>query len=460
MLLESIEEEEEEQLERRRRGGEDDEDQNLEDDNNNEDAVEISQEESYKAFIEAFKKCRDDETSNVILAIGALPSINHVLGRGHTYTRLLKFCIANGILSKEKYDKKTAYTKLGRADLTEFHTSAISASANDGTFGSMCRAVLDPFEAELIKLAPKKGEAAATNNANSVANRIALLAWLVVSDSACPIWEELQKEISPHVKPQLLDQMDGVNGWKSRKYDELCSIAEAIKGGPEIDFKLFEASHIGTEAALAMASFNPGLAVLESPWLRANCTAMINLHDQLIANLDCSGSGTPAGTIERRIKCFNQFLGPEGKVKNLNLFYCFVVWEDAVQNRGKDIRWLSRTLQTGRSSAEKIDITKSSSDISLSKKDKKTIFMMKQMMSPTFSSSPAILPAVKQEIQDDEYLKEKSILAKRKAEYYEQKTKTKSTFQCNRVMESAAFQHFSQEEQNQIKQKILANLLS
>lgn len=67
-------------------------------------------------------------------------------------------------------------------------------------------------------------------------------------------------------------------------------------------------------------------------------TTYVNLHDELIGNLDCSGSSAVDGTLERRLKCFNSFVGPYGRNKNMGLFYCFLVWE------GKNTRWLSKRL--------------------------------------------------------------------------------------------------------------------
>lgn len=82
--------------------------------------------------------------------------------------------------------------------------------------------------------------------------------------------ENGHKHIDSHVKPQLLDQMDGINGMKNRVFEQLCSIAETIKGSSEVDLSLFSEGNIGSEAATAKATFNPALATLEPSWLRAN----------------------------------------------------------------------------------------------------------------------------------------------------------------------------------------------
>lgn len=424
-------------------------------------------EEDYKNFVEAFKRCPHEDGKNVITTIGTLPSINNILGRGHTYTRLLKFCVSHKLLDKEKYEKKTAYTKLTKAELVEFHNCAIEASEDERTFALMCRVILDPFRAEISKLTSNVD--VNPTSTNNFGNKIALLAWLVVSDSATSIWEELQKEVDPNIKPQLLDQMNGINGWKTKLFEKLCSVGEAIKLGSEIDFSLFDENHIGTEAAAAMAHFSPGQATLDPAWLKTNYTAMVNLHDQLLSNLDCSGSSTPAGTIDRRIRCFNNFLGPEGKVKNLPLFYCFVVWEDAVVRRAKDIRWLSRTLTTGRPSLlefndnnmNRSNVGKSRDEFVLSKKDAKTVFMMKQIMSPmTPISGVGSMISSGMEACNNQGPELPSLLEKRKAEYMEQLTKQAITQQMKSVMENPDFFcRFSTEQQNQITERFMNSLL-
>jgi hypothetical protein len=77
-------------------------------------------------------------------------------------------------------------------------------------------------------------------------------------------------------------------------------------------------------------------------------TQYVNLHDQLVANLDASGKSLAEHVLERRIECFQRFIGNLGRGKNIPLFYCFVLWE------GTNTRWATRRLgaSIGASSAD------------------------------------------------------------------------------------------------------------
>ncbi len=67
-------------------------------------------------------------------------------------------------------------------------------------------------------------------------------------------------------------------------------------------------------------------------------TKYVNAHDELIARLDASGQALAEHVYERRLECFNNFIGPLGCGKNMPLFYCFLVWE------GNGTRWTTRRL--------------------------------------------------------------------------------------------------------------------
>lgn len=382
--------------------------------------------------------------------------MNGSTDRAHTLTRLLKHCLLSGVLDKDEFGKKS-YSKLKAAESASFRQAVEAGSKTNCLFTGMCRAVLDPFETDVAKT---DASMASIVGNNSYANKVALLAWLVISDSASFIWEELNKHVEPQMKPQMLEQLDGINARKPILFEQLCSVAEAIKGSVDIDLTLFEEGHIGSETATAMASFNPALATLDSVWLRTNTTSMINLHDQLLANFDCSGSGLPAGSIERRVKCFQQFLGPaEGKVKNLNLFYCFVVWENATVNRQKDIRWISRSLSNGRGSmdadSKKLKATNGTavdfSDLKITKRDKKSMLFMKELMSSPIDATESKA--------NEEWLAQKTVLRKRKADYYMQKQIESSADSLQRAIEGPAFQLLSTAQQEALKKKYLEVLL-
>lgn len=447
--------------------------------------------EECKKFIDAFKRCREEDGNNIILVIKTLPPINGILGRGHTYRRLLKFCIANNLLN----EKDTYAGSLSKKQLSEFHDSAIAASSNDRTFTGMCQAVLHPFELEL-----ERTTVLSITPTNNNSNKIALLAWLVVSDSAKPIWEELQKESDPTFRVQLLTKTTkGILDWKTSMFEQLCNTAESIKNSPEIDLSLFDVSHIGPEAAAAMSHFSPGQATLDDPkWLQTNYITMVNLHSKLLNNLDSSGSATPAGAMERRICCFNTFLRPGGVRTNLNLFYCFVVWENAVARQSKTIPWLSRDhlFKAGRESISNNSSSKfrGNHSVDLHNEEENSAVSRKETLMPPFTPqsrvsnvnssnvdqrsvsaknqvmSPIILQSIEQSLAVDLFDSDSSVplprgsqmslLQKRKAEYYAQEVKRINTEQCLSIMKNPAIYNLlSPEEQNQIRQKLLDNIL-
>ena len=56
-------------------------------------------------------------------------------------------------------------------------------------------------------------------------------------------------------------------------------------------------------------------------------TKYASRHDILLKSLDVSGQNLAIGTKERRALCFTNFIGPKGRVKDIGLFVCFLIWE-------------------------------------------------------------------------------------------------------------------------------------
>ena len=110
--------------------------------------------------------------------------------------------------------------------------------------------------------------------------------------------------------------------------------------------------------------------------LKAMKTKFVNLHDQLLANLDHSGGNLPIGGVERRLKCWNSFVGESGRSKNVALFYCFVLWE------GCELRWASRVAPASaqRSSVDGPPAESPTTGGLLSKKQMQQVQMMQQVI--------------------------------------------------------------------------------
>jgi len=53
------------------------------------------------------------------------------------------------------------------------------------------------------------------DQSNRVVNRVAMMAHLLVSDRATPLWEKLNAPVSGPNRPAQLDQTDGIKGMRS-----------------------------------------------------------------------------------------------------------------------------------------------------------------------------------------------------------------------------------------------------
>jgi hypothetical protein len=209
---------------------------------------------------------------------------------------------------------------------------------------------------------------------------VALMAHLLVHELATPIWEAINQQVNVADRPAFLEQTDGVSSSKEANGNQLISIANSIKSS--LDLTFLNVEHCGAEASVAMKDIDPSAATFASAKdLFSLHTTYVNLHDELIGNLDCSGQSAAEGTIERRLKCFNSFIGPHGRNKNIGLFYCFLVWE------GKSTKWLSKRLheKVSRSSAsmsinQKASTPDDSTSVPLSKKQRQQIEIMKQVL--------------------------------------------------------------------------------
>jgi hypothetical protein len=177
-------------------------------------------------------------------------------------------------------------------------------------------------------------------------------------------------------------------------------------------------------------------------------TKYVNAHDELIARLDASGQALAEHVYERRLECFNNFIGPLGRGKNMPLFYCFLVWE------GNGTRWTTRRLpnNVGVSSvgsalpSPSSNTITGSSVIGGSKRSRETAQILSQVLSAASPNNLEVSAAVQQ----------------KKCAYIDAKTATEvqtarnlRTENLQRMMESSAFANLTQANQDKITQQWL-----
>jgi hypothetical protein len=162
---------------------------------------------------------------------------------------------------------------------------------------------------------------------NTRLNAIALFAHLLVDPEAADLWNNCHGSIVSSQKPQYLEQTDGVGNFKEIQYGKLVSYSKSFRESLNND-DILSIHHIPDDALDAMQDIDPRKGVLDSAKrLKELETTWVNKHDCLIGNLDASGGNLPEGSFERRTKCWESFVGPPGKSKDVALYYVFLVWE-------------------------------------------------------------------------------------------------------------------------------------
>ena len=207
------------------------------------------------------------------------------------------------------------------------------------------------------------------------------MAHLVVSDKATALWEALHRTASGPDRPAMLDQTDGLQGNKQDIADRLLSVAGAIKD--DLDLSVFSVDHCGAEASSAMAHIHASEAIFKSSLeILELYTSYVNQYDGLLSRLDSSGNFDTGLT--RRMKCFDSFVGPPGKGRNVGLYYCFLLWE------GNPTRLTSHRLgeSSRRGSAGQVTATGAGDTSSFSKKEQKKMNMLSQILNGNGRASP------------------------------------------------------------------------
>lgn len=283
------------------------------------------------------------------------------------------------------------------------------------------------------------------------------MAHLVVSDLATSLWEAISNNVSERDRPAFLDQTDGVSHSRTSNYDRLIAVAETLK--QDLDMTAFSVDRMGVEAMSAIEHIMPANAVfLDAVELQSLFTTYVNLHDTLLSNLDCSGQGHEVGTVERRMNCFENFVGPHGRSKNLGLFYCFIAWE------GKNTRWTTRRLDQSLavssvpSSSYGPPSTSSKPQSRKQKDSAQLVNSLREVFGTATPTTPKIDSA--DTATSDGLLYEKKRLFDEKADTERQTRRNLRSDQLQKAIESVGFQKLSEVQQEKIRDDWFASLLS
>lgn len=215
-----------------------------------------------------------------------------------------------------------------------------------------------------------------------------------------------------------------------------------------------------------MKDINPSAATfVNAKELFTLQTTYVDLHDELLSNLDCSGSSASEGTIERRLKCFNSFIGPYGRNKNMGLFYYFLVWE------GKNTRWLSKRLpeavargSSSLSSPQSFQEYNNNKSV-LTKKQKQQVEIFQQALfggvhgkasSPENRSSMSSINGNSPPMDSNVSL----MLLEEKKRYLTEKTNAEKASKLQKAIEGNAFGSLDECTREKIKKKWVESLLS
>jgi hypothetical protein len=229
-------------------------------------------------------------------------------------------------------------------------------------------------------------------------------------------------------------------------------VANSIKD--DLDLSVFEVEHCGADAALAMSHIHASQAVFKNSLeILELYTRFVNEFDTLCQHLNCSGNFDIG--ITRRIKCFENFIGPPGKGKNMGLYYCYLLWENA------PTKFTTHRLgdEVGRSSVDGTSSTESviSAGVTLSKNDQKKVLMVRSIFggtSPSFLSPPHSNDSSQYSSSDGKLtpddLVERKRLLKLRAEEVESNMSSVKVQKLSNMMKDPSFQWLSKDKQDSI----------
>jgi hypothetical protein len=304
---------------------------------------------------------------------------------------------------------------------------------------SLKLAILTPFK-EFIRVANPLP--AAANAPNAYANKVALMAHLLVHPDAVPLWTMFADGVPAENRPAGLDQMVRP---RDQILAELVALSEELKQQMgSFDMEPLSANNIGVEAAMECATLRPyDASFVNGAELLEIRTKYVNFVDIKVANIDHSGSNLASGQgiegYQRRLQAWDSFFGTSGRNKSVDVFYCFVLWE------GKEVRWATRRLPDDvvvNSHANETGPRPGSSG-NLSNEDKKTARLAAALNGPPESKE---ITASKKRVLDN------------KAEELMENAKTAKAKRIGEAMNNPQFEFLSDAQKQTVVSKWLASL--
>lgn len=243
------------------------------------------------------------------------------------------------ILIYFKKGKTSASQITTRAHKEAFKDAFVTACSEPRIHDLLCIALLFPFKEEINKVGTNGANP--TRISSAYVDTVALFAHLMVHPAAAELLEKLSTPVTPANRPAALDNTHGGMRHGTEVIgDQLISVAETIK--ESIDrADLFAVTRIGDEGAAFVAAIDPSKGAFESGQkLLQMRTTFVNLYETLKGFVNRSGQGAEEGTLEYFKDAYDNFCGPQGRNKNVALWYCFVVWTGQPNN----MRWISNNM--------------------------------------------------------------------------------------------------------------------
>ncbi len=289
--------------------------------------------------------------------ISTLPKTNGKCGQGHTkggMLKALKFLKVDGL---DRLNNKTVSNFRAKNEEPVFW-ELIRKVVNDGepkerllvftgVLASFVEAVKDSSQDNSIK-----------SSSPSVANRVALMAHTVADPEAVNILEAIANGVSTVAATAVLDSQGGSKAFLEKLYTELAELADKNKNTYDNKSNYTEV-YCGKDGAeaLAKANIDPSKALkMTGADFKKLFIESKNQFDILVSRHDVSGEYRDG--VERRANIFDNFIGVQGRAKDISLFYLFLTWD------GIKLKYASRRLaeDQGKSSSSS-STTTSSSDV-------------------------------------------------------------------------------------------------
>lgn len=162
------------------------------------------------AFCESLKSLELPEANTLVELIrNALPNVNSTLGRTRCLNRMVQFLKAEESLLEAFPTQRLG--QISKKNIEILKQSVADYCLEAKNFESLKNYILQRFEEQLL-------ESCTVDERNSKANRIALLAWLLVYPPAAIIWEKLTTKASSAETPAFIEQPGGPMAYRLSIY--------------------------------------------------------------------------------------------------------------------------------------------------------------------------------------------------------------------------------------------------